>query len=388
MVTQTQMTPAERVAATLAGERPDRVPVFPKIWFDLAGVLTDTPLKVVMSDTELALRTMIDASVAIGSDAVRAMFLPSRIVEGKGDELYEVDKSGRRVGSVDYYGGLKTQLDCKEDLRIENAQDMIYFNYRTQETPRVESVADVQRISVPDQALYEQLGYGDILGRMIQHAGDQTVLVGDTLGATLSFYIYFRGLEQGLLDLIYSPDLVHAVMEKGEQYAIERGKLNIDAGLKFLRINDSTASISVISPAHWKEFIFPHLKVVCDELHRYCPEMQIYPHICGNEIPILGMLLEAGIDIIAPLDPLGGYTVADARVKVGDDVILMGGVDTQSFVNCTAEQVRDEALRCIEEGAVDGRNYFLGSGCAIPRTAKRENLDALVEASKLAAGGQ
>ncbi len=138
--------------------------------------------------------------------------------------------------------------------------------------------------------------------------------------------------------------------------------------------------MSVVSPRLWKEFVYPHMKEVCGELHAYCPEARIYCHICGNVLPIVEPLVETGLDCIAPLDPLGGFTVADVRRRVGDRYVLMGGVNTMSFVHSSPEELRAEALRCIEEGNRAGA-FVLGSGCALPCDAKPENLEALVQAA-------
>lgn len=121
------------------------------------------------------------------------------------------------------------------------------------------------------------------------------------------------------------------------------------------------------------------MKQVCDELHGYCPEAKNYCHICGNVLPIVVDLVETGLDCIAPLDPLGGFTVADVRGRVGDRYVLMGGVNTMSFVNSSPAEIHAEALRCIAEG---NGAFVLGSGCALPSDTKRENLEALVAASK------
>jgi uroporphyrinogen-III decarboxylase len=148
-----------------------------------------------------------------------------------------------------------------------------------------------------------------------------------------------------------------------------------------LRLNDSIANMSVISPQHFREFIFPHMKVVCDELHSYEPNVRIYCHICGNVMPIMEDLIATGLDCIGPLDPLGKFTCADAREAVGDRIALMGGVNTLSFINSTPEELIEEARVCIE-GAAKRGGYVLGSGCVVPRSAPRENLLALHTASE------
>jgi uroporphyrinogen-III decarboxylase len=110
------------------------------------------------------------------------------------------------------------------------------------------------------------------------------------------------------------------------------------------------------------------------------PGALIYCHICGNVLPILEDLVETGLDCIGPLDPLGGFTPADARRRVGDRAALMGGVNTMTLANGTPDDVLAESRVCIEQAGQNG-GYILGSGCAIPRTASLENLTALSEAA-------
>ncbi len=139
--------------------------------------------------------------------------------------------------------------------------------------------------------------------------------------------------------------------------------------------------MSVISSRHWREFVLPHLNNVCTELHRCCPDAKLYCQICGNVRPILEDLVETGLDCIAPLDLLGGFSVAQARQIVGPHMVLMGGVNTLSFVRSSPAEIHAEALGCIGQGAVGGARYVLGSGCALPRDGRLENLLALRDAA-------
>jgi uroporphyrinogen-III decarboxylase len=137
----------------------------------------------------------------------------------------------------------------------------------------------------------------------------------------------------------------------------------------------------VISPAHWREFVFPHMKEVCGELHAYDPEVRIYSHICGNILPIVEDLVKTGLDCIGPLDPLGKFTPAQVRERAGDSVALMGGVNALSFVDSEPEELMAEARDCIE-GAGQRGGYVLGSGCMVPPGSRRENLAALATAAR------
>jgi uroporphyrinogen-III decarboxylase len=120
------------------------------------------------------------------------------------------------------------------------------------------------------------------------------------------------------------------------------------------------------------------MKEVCDELHAYRRGVRIYCHICGNILPIVEDLVRTGLDCIAPLDPLGGLTCAQVRAIVGDSMPLMGGINTLSFLDEETDAIRTEARRCIREAGRRGA-FILGSGCVVPRAAKRANILAVMD---------
>ncbi len=377
------MTATQHLLDTFNGIRTDRCPVVPKIWLDLAARLTGTAPREIIEDPARALTVVIDAALAAGCDAARLFFIPRRRTRWEGDALIEVDATGRRIGAIDLAGGWATHLERPEDFQTENPHHIAYHAFRKHDAPRVRSIADARRIAVPDRAFWEAQVTGDLRAAQI-YADDRIALIGDCDTATLAWYIDFRGMQQAMFDLIEEPALVHAVMEKGVAYAIERGKFCIDCGLRLLRLNDSVANMSVISPASWREFILPHMREVCSELHRYNHEVKIYCHICGNIMPVIEALVDTGLDAIGPLDPLGGFTVAEARARVGETVTLLGGVNTMDFISATPDQLQARAKTCIAAGQVNGSRYILSSGCVVPPATTIANLHALRTASEQA----
>ena len=368
------MNSKERTYAAISGGIPDRVPVIPKIWLDLAAKLMRVEAAEVLQNPLLALEIMADTGVALGLDGVRQFHIPSRKVRMENADIYHVDKNGRRLGKIDINGGWATHFDDAAEFRLDDPEMMIHYQYWASKEPFVKNLNDVKKICVPDKSYYEEAGYGRNQREIIQKTGDELALIGDCGTATLAFCVCLRGMNNTIFDMLDDPELVHAMMEKGTGIAIEKGKFNIDNGMRILRLNDSVANMSVISPELWKRFVFPHLKEVCDELHRYDPEVRIYCHICGNILPVIEEIIMAGMDCIGPLDPLGGFTCGQARALAGDRAALMGGVDTMSFINRSTEEIYEEA----------GQNggYVLGSGCVIPRGAKAESIKALVDAAK------
>ena len=374
------MTVIERIYTAIDGGVPDRVPVVPKIWVDLGARLTDTPLTEVVRDPLTALRVIARAGRACGVDAVRQFHFPPRLIREQGQRVFEVDGQGEVLGEIDMAGGLGTHLLDPGYYDITDPRFMGYHHYWSAEAPFVGDLDDARRITVPSKEFYLEQGCAQRQRQVIDELGDEVAVFGDCSSATMAFLVCMRGMSRALFDLIEEPALVHAIMEKGAAISVEKGKFNIDLGLKILRLNDSVGNMSVISPEHWRQFVFPHMKEVCGALHAYDPEVRIYCHVCGNILPIAEDLVETGLDCIGPLDPLGDFTPAQIRERVGDTVSLMGGVNTLTFLNGTPGQIIEESAACMRQ-AGDHGGYLLCSGCVVPRGTPQANLSALREAA-------
>jgi uroporphyrinogen-III decarboxylase len=373
------LEPKERILKAISGKIPDRVPSVPKIWVDLAARIMDIPLIEVIQNPYTALQVIVDAAFLIKADGARQFHFPERTMISENEKVIEVNQNGIPLGEVDMLGGLMTRLYDSRFFNLTNPYHMAFQHFWTSPEPLINNKEDVKAIAVPDCNFYRQCGCWDRQRMILEKAGNSIYLIGDCDSATLAFYVDLCGYQKALMDLIDNPYLVHATMEKGVAIAIEKGKFNIDLGFRVLRLNDSVANMSVISPSLWQEFVFPHMKDVCFELHHYCPEVKIYCHICGNILPVVEDLVNTGLDCIGPLDPLGHFSPAQVREIVGERVSLLGGVNTLSFIRHSTTEIIEEARQCIEQAGQRG-GYILSSGCVIPRQTKIENLLALNKA--------
>jgi len=398
------MTAAERVEAALRGDRPDRVPFVPKIWVDFSAQFCGVPLREVIEDPVEALVVILRAGRGLGLDGVRQFALPARRTVEAGGRLWEVDGRGRRIGAIDLAGGLHTLVASAGDFRLDDPVNMAHFHHRRPPGPALAKAGDAAAIAVPEARLLDDLGFQRNQAAALDRApADGMAVIQDCGPIGLSFLVALNGMNQALLDLLDRPRLVHAALDAGDAIAIAKGSYWLDRGYRTLRINDSAGNLSVISPDHWRTFVKPHFASVVSELHRRCPDALLYCHVCGNVLPIIGDLADTGLDCIAPLDPLGGFSVADARRALaqhsaahtrdarhaapaaGRPVALMGGINTLSFVDGTPEAVGAEAEACIAgartaadrgETVLDAvpAGFILGSGCVVPRGARVECL--------------
>lgn len=365
---------------TMMGKKVNRAPVMPKIWMDLAANIMHRSFDEFAMNPRLATLTVIEAAKACMCDGARLFLFPRRDIRIDADGIRRQYKNGRVIGRIDLEGGWATLLENPADFDFDDPCWIICYQLFKCAQPIVKELSDVEKLRVPDVETFHRI-FGEDVDAALQCADGTLDLAGDCNSGTLAFCVSVLGMGNALMAIYDEPELLHALMEKGIALSINQAKFMIDKGLRILRYNDSVANMSVVSPDTWREFVAPYIARFCREVHAYCPEVKIYCHICGNVMPIIDDLIGCGLDCIAPLDPMGGVSLEEVRTHAGDDFLLMGGVDTMSFINKTPEEIRAEARECIRQGFHGGR-YIVGSGCVVPRGANPDAIRALAQASR------
>lgn len=193
---------------------------------------------------------------------------------------------------------------------------------------------------------------------------------------------YLRGTENFLLDCIMNPKFVREVIEMALNYEIEIIKKAIKSGAEIVMLGDDYAYNKgpMMSPKHFREFVFPGLKKIVGVIH----EMGAYciKHSDGNIMKILDMIVESGVDGINPIDPIAGMDIEAIKKDYGDRVCIIGNIDCGNLLtNGTPEQVVKAVKECIRKASPKG-GHILSSSNSIHSGVKPENFLAMIEAAK------
>jgi len=193
---------------------------------------------------------------------------------------------------------------------------------------------------------------------------------------------YLRGQEQFLMDMIENPTLVHTLIEVCLSYDIPLMRRMIRAGVEVVVLGDDYANKNgpMMSPKHFRQFIFPALKKVVAAAHE--EGAYVVKHTDGNIMPLLDMIVEAGVDALNPLEPAAGMNIAEVKKLYGDKIALVGNIDCGELL-CfgTPEQVR-QTVKWTIEVAGDHGGFILSSSNSIHSSVKPENYLAMVEAGR------
>jgi uroporphyrinogen decarboxylase len=191
-----------------------------------------------------------------------------------------------------------------------------------------------------------------------------------------------RGMENLLLDYVQNPRFAHEVTEMCADYEIAVAKRAIKAGADLIMLGDDYAYKTgpLMSPTHFREFIFPILKRTVKAIHE--AGGYVVKHTDGNIWPILDMIVESGVDGINPLEPVAGMDIGEVKKKYGHRVAVIGNIDCGDLLSRRpVEEVVRAVKECIRK-ASPGGGHILSSSNTIHSAVKAENFLAMIETAK------
>jgi len=113
--------------------------------------------------------------------------------------------------------------------------------------------------------------------------------------------------------------------------------------------------------------------------HAKAPRAKVLLHCCGSIYKIIPDLIEIGIDVINPVQPLvAEMDTWRLKKEFGKDICFQGGIDIQRAMRGTAADVEKEVLERIKSLAPGG-GYVLSTANNIASDIPVENVTLLYE---------
>ena len=193
-------------------------------------------------------------------------------------------------------------------------------------------------------------------------------------------YWRLRSMEQAMLDMAANPDLAFEMLGRCGRFALMLGEAACQRfPLDWLWSGDDVASqrSMLMSPDCWRRLVKPHLAKAF-ELAKSNGVWAAY-HCCGALRPIVGDLVEMGLDVLNPIQcNCPGMDPLELKREFGRELSFMGGVDTQEILpNGTVDEVRRATRRLIDGMTADGGGYILAASHTVPPETPDENIFAM-----------
>lgn len=134
-----------------------------------------------------------------------------------------------------------------------------------------------------------------------------------------------------------------------------------------------------MSPSDWRKFIKPHLVKIYSFAKKN--NRVIFHHSCGDIYPIIGDMIDIGVDILHPIQP-EAMDIFKLKKEFGNKLTFCGGISTQDLlINGTVEDIRKEIRELKSEMGKEG-GYILEPGITIQADVPEDNLIAMIEEAK------
>ncbi len=188
-----------------------------------------------------------------------------------------------------------------------------------------------------------------------------------------------RGMDQFFIDIVCNKKLVSVLLDKILEFNYGVYDLllkEIGTYVNVVEFNDDMGSQSnlMISPDHYREFIKPRHKIMIGMFRKNAPNAKILMHSCGSIYDIIPDLIEMGIDIINPVQPLANnMDTYKLKKDFGKDICFQGGIDLQIALRGGFENVENEVKERIKSLAPGG-GYVLSSANNITNDIPVENI--------------
>ena len=230
--------------------------------------------------------------------------------------------------------------------------------------------------------------------RQIRQRSDYLLAGGNFAAHVLASSQILRGWDVFLLDLLERPVFAEALMDRLVDAYCERFDRYwscIGQYLDVVVLSDDlgTQMAPILSPELYRERIKPYHK----RLYSYIKEKSgafVFLHSCGSVYRLIPDLIEAGIDILNPVQVSAAEMDTKKLKKEFGDVLVFwgGGCDTQSVLpRGTRQEIRDEVKRRIDDLAPGGGFVFVQVHNILPDVPP-ENIMAMYEAVWEFGGGK
>lgn len=230
--------------------------------------------------------------------------------------------------------------------------------------------------------LYEETEYAIVGNFGGGGFGDVAAIPGPSLRSPRGI----RKIEDWLMAHILYPDYILEVYEMQAEIALKNLEIYKQAVGERIQViwvsgtDFGTQNCEFISPEIYRKFYKPFNKKINDWIHKNTGWKTFY-HTCGSIVNLLDDLVEAGVDILNPVQcSAAGMNPKFLKDKYGDKLVFWGGgVDTQQILPFgTPDDVRRQVRERLEIFSKGGGFIFNTIHNIVGKTPV-ENLLAMYE---------
>ena len=198
--------------------------------------------------------------------------------------------------------------------------------------------------------------------------------------------IYLRGMENFFVDLIMNKEFASELMERVLQYHFGLYERYLEEVGEFINIFHTADDLGTQAGPYfsldlYREMIKPKEKRLMDLIESRT-EAKILYHCDGAITTFIDDLIEIGVDILNPLQPLPKMDPGMLKKSFGERLSFHAGIDQQRVLTKgTPDEVKEEVKRRIKELAPGG-GYILAAAQTIMPEVSGVNVIEMFRAAR------
>jgi len=342
------MTSKERVYCTLQHKEPDRIPLY--IWYH-PDVMHELGKELNASGRELELK--------LGNDILQTWVSIN---------LYQSLPVPEGTTFTDEFGITWHRLGG--------------YNMITHNPLGAASLDGYHEYNFPDPDKTER--YDEIKG-LLRDYGDTVFIGADVSGTIFEPCSHIRGMETLLYDLSLHPQDVEVFLDKATAFSLQVARNCLDLGVDWVWLGDDIGMQTgmLMSPAMWRRFFKPRMAYIIHELRRMKSDIIIAYHTCGSIVPVIGDIVEIGVNVLNPIQPKAeGMNDAAIKRQYGDRLALDCGIDIQEILPSAPLDVLETELKRIIRDLAPGGGFIFTAAHTIQPDTSLERIHLMLDVLK------
>lgn len=192
-----------------------------------------------------------------------------------------------------------------------------------------------------------------------------------------------RSMESLMADMMDESPFAERLLDKITAIAIKRAELYISAGVDMLYLGDDVGMqhTLLMSEAMYTTWLKPRLSQIIKAVRAINPGVIVLYHSCGMVYPLIPHLIDAGIDVLNPIQP---ECMDFARIyqEFGHQISFCGTIGTQSVLPLgTPAEVKATVRRHLDI-AEGGKGLWVTPTHLVEPDVPWENVLAYVDACR------
>ncbi len=221
--------------------------------------------------------------------------------------------------------------------------------------------------------------------RYIDKYKGEYFIIGDVELTMFEMAWRMTGLQKFMTDMALGEPYIEPLIDRCMDFAVTIGKRLVELGVDGIWAGDDFGAQNgmMISPDMWRKMFKPRYAEVFSEFKSVNPDVVTMYHCDGAIAPIIGDLIEVGLDVFNPVQPnVPGHEPGELKAQFGDNISFWGAIDQQYLLPRGTPEEIDADVKAKIEALGPGGGYMVAPAHILQRDTPVENVEAFINAVK------